>query len=109
MLGVQNESKKYVQVVDKVHKIKKFYWLAVVSGIASFSMVGFSFYLGLSNAPYSDVPIVIFSVTPFVFGIVLLSEYQKIFSRNPFFSKRWEERQIQKYIDKDRDNANKYM
>ena len=48
-------------------------------------------------------------VTLFFWGIGLFFHGAKVFGFNPLFSKSWEERQIQKYIDKDRDNAGKYL
>lgn len=41
-------------------------------------------------------------------GIGLVFHAAKTFNLNPFFGKKWEERQIQKYIEKDKREANKY-
>jgi len=41
-------------------------------------------------------------------GIGLFFHGAKVFSYNPFFGKNWEERQIQKYMDKDKSEAEKY-
>jgi hypothetical protein len=41
-------------------------------------------------------------------GIGMLFHGLKVFSYNPFFNKEWEERQIQKYLDEDRDESEKY-
>lgn len=41
-------------------------------------------------------------------GIGLFFHGVKVFSYNPFFGKDWEKRQIQKYMDKDRKDAEKY-
>ncbi|WP_232304833.1 2TM domain-containing protein [Maribacter thermophilus] len=41
-------------------------------------------------------------------GIGLFFHGMKVFSYNPIFSKEWEERQIQKYIEKDRQEAEKF-
>ena len=48
-------------------------------------------------------------LTLFFWGIDLFFHGIRVFGFNPLFSKSWEERQIQKYIEKDRDDANKYM
>ncbi|MGD1946707.1 MAG: 2TM domain-containing protein [Croceivirga sp.] len=48
-------------------------------------------------------------LTLFFWGIGLFFHGIRVFGFNPLFSKSWEERQIQKYIEKDRDDANKYM
>jgi len=44
----------------------------------------------------------------FFWGIGLAFHGIKAFSYNPFFGKNWEERQIQKYIEKDKQEADKY-
>ena len=46
--------------------------------------------------------------TPIFWGIGLAFHATKVFALNPFFSKDWEERQIQKYIDEDKKNAEKF-
>ncbi|MET1259830.1 MAG: 2TM domain-containing protein [Flavobacteriaceae bacterium] len=48
-------------------------------------------------------------ITPFFWGIGLFFHASKVFGFNLLFSKNWEERQIQKYIDKDREDAGKYL
>ncbi|WP_282162754.1 2TM domain-containing protein [Ulvibacterium marinum] len=44
----------------------------------------------------------------FFWGIGLAFHAMKVFSYNPFFSKEWEERQIQKYMEEDKREAEKY-
>ncbi len=46
--------------------------------------------------------------TPFFWGIGLAFHASKVFGYNPFFGKKWEERQIKKYIEKDEQEAAKY-
>lgn len=46
--------------------------------------------------------------TPFFWGIGLAFHAAKVFNYNPILGKNWEERQIQKYIDKDKRDAAKY-
>jgi len=46
--------------------------------------------------------------TPIFWGIGLFFHGMKVFSFNPFFGKDWEERQIQKYIEKDQRDFEKY-
>ena len=41
-------------------------------------------------------------------GIGLGFHAIKVFSYNPFFNKEWEERQIQKYLDEDKQESEKY-
>lgn len=42
-------------------------------------------------------------------GIGLFFHGLKVFSYNPFFNKEWEERQIQKYIEEDKRQSEKYQ
>ncbi len=46
--------------------------------------------------------------TLFFWGIGLAFHAIKVFNLNPFFGKDWEQRQIRKYIEKDKKEANKY-
>jgi hypothetical protein len=46
--------------------------------------------------------------TPFFWGIGLAFHAAKVFNFNPILGKNWEERQIQKYIEKDKRDAAKY-
>ncbi|NAS11600.1 hypothetical protein GTQ38_06280 [Flavobacteriaceae bacterium R33] len=47
--------------------------------------------------------------TAFFWGIGVAFHASKVFNLNPFLGKKWEERQIQKYIDKDKEEAEKYQ
>ncbi|RDY62018.1 hypothetical protein DX873_03150 [Flagellimonas nanhaiensis] len=47
-------------------------------------------------------------VTLFGWGLGLGFHAAKVFGFNPMFGRKWEERQIQKYIDKDKEEAKKY-
>ncbi|MGB5203200.1 2TM domain-containing protein [Eudoraea sp.] len=46
--------------------------------------------------------------TPIFWGIGVVFHAAHVFNYNPFFGKNWEERQIQKYIDKDQREAEKF-
>ncbi|UII79074.1 2TM domain-containing protein [Flagellimonas sp. CMM7] len=47
-------------------------------------------------------------VTVFAWGIGLAFHASKVFDFNPIFGKKWEERQIQKYIEEDKKEMDKY-
>ena len=47
--------------------------------------------------------------TPFLWGLGLGFHAIKTFNWNLLFSKSWEERQIKKYMDKDRDEADRFL
>ncbi len=44
----------------------------------------------------------------FFWGIGVFFHGLKVFSYNPFFGKDWEQKQIQKFMDKDKNEAEKY-
>ena len=44
----------------------------------------------------------------FFWGIGVFFHGLKVFSYNPFFGKDWEKKQIQKFMDKDKNDAEKY-
>jgi hypothetical protein len=46
--------------------------------------------------------------TPIFWGIGLAFHAAKVFDYNPIFGKKWEEKQIQKYIEKDKRDAAKF-
>lgn len=47
-------------------------------------------------------------VTPFFWGLGLAFHALKVFSANPIFGKEWEERQIRKFMEEDKREAEKY-
>lgn len=48
-------------------------------------------------------------LTLFFWGIGVAFHGAKVFGYSPLFSKSWEERQIKKYMDKDRDDSQKFI
>jgi len=92
----------------RVKELKKFYWLLITSIFASVFMLFMAQLISMGDEQYSEVPITIFLAMPFVFGVVLIIEYLKVFDRGPFLAKNWEERQIQKYIEREKTEAQKY-
>lgn len=48
-------------------------------------------------------------LTPFFWGIGLLFHAAKVFNINPFLGKDWEKRQIEKYMEKDREQTDRYI
>jgi len=47
--------------------------------------------------------------TLFFWGVGVAFHAMNVFKVNPLFSKSWEDRQIKKYMDRDRDNSKKYF
>ena len=48
-------------------------------------------------------------VTAFFWGIGVFFHWLNVFGKFSLFGKSWEERQIKKYMDKDRDNSQKFL
>jgi len=68
--------------------------------VVSLMYNGSSFWDALANAGSLS--------TWFFWGIGLAFHAIKVFSYNPFFNKDWEERQIQKYLEEERKESEKY-
>lgn len=47
-------------------------------------------------------------VTALSWGVGLLAHWLSVFSRNVFFSKNWEERKIQEYMEQQKSRSNKW-
>jgi len=100
------DQEKYVKAKEQVETIKGFYiHLAIYLIINIFILVN----LYLRTVGNEEV-FWKFSnfFTLFFWGIGLLFHAAKTFNLNPFLGKKWEEEQIQKYIKKDEQEANKY-
>lgn len=46
--------------------------------------------------------------TPIIWGFFLAIHAITVFGKNPFLGKSWEERQIRKYLEEERDESEKY-
>ncbi|MEL1243183.1 2TM domain-containing protein [Flavobacterium sp. DGU11] len=47
-------------------------------------------------------------ITALSWGVGLLAHWLSVFSRNVFFSKNWEERKIQEYMEQQKSRSNKW-
>ncbi len=93
---------KYLRVKDKMKRIKNFKWFLVMGFVASVFMIGFSAFLYSNEAQYSFVPITIFLATTLGLWIIIGFENITVFKSNFFLGKSWEERQIEKYMNKNK-------
>lgn len=101
---------KTIRAKKRVEELKGFYIHATVyvlvnimiSTVITVSIMyeGDNFWNAISN--FGTISTWLF------WGIGLFFHGLKVFSYNPFFNKDWEDRQIQKYIDEDKRNAEKY-
>lgn len=87
--------KKLIRAQERVAAIKKFYsglisYVLVIGGLA-----GLNYYIDEWSYPW-------FLWAAFGWGIGIVINALKLFGRNPFFNKNWEERKIKELIDKDK-------
>ncbi|NAY90556.1 hypothetical protein GTQ34_01380 [Muricauda sp. JGD-17] len=100
MMGV--EQNKLERAKKRVDEIKGFYvHLSIYIVINAFVLVN----IYLNTDRFWQWP---HFVTLFGWGIGLALHASKTFGFNPLFGKKWEERQIQKYIDEDKKKMDKF-
>ncbi|WP_240531642.1 2TM domain-containing protein [Maribacter sp. 4G9] len=106
---MERDQNKLERAKERLKELKDFYWhLAFYIGVNSF--ISISTIIGRmdNGADFLDVlDFGTFAVWIF-WGIGLFFHGMKVFSYNPIFSKEWEARQIQKYMEKDRKEAEKF-
>jgi hypothetical protein len=97
---------KYARAKKRVDEIKGFYIHAsIYTVINSFILVNIFIQSGYNGQGFWQIE---HFFTLFFWGIGLSFHALKVFRLNPFFNKDWEKRQIQKYIEKDREDAEKF-
>ncbi|NDV43878.1 2TM domain-containing protein [Flagellimonas sediminis] len=97
------ENDKYTRAKKRVEELKGFYvHLSIYVVINTFVLV--NIYVQTDN--FWQWP---HFLTLFGWGLGLAFHAAKVFGANPLLGKDWEERQIQKYIDKDKEDINKYL
>ncbi|PIB28332.1 hypothetical protein BFP77_10175 [Maribacter sp. 4U21] len=106
---MKTDREKLNRAKKRLEELKGFYWhLAVYLGVNSFITI--STIIGRMSNGASFLEVLDFGTFAvwFFWGIGLFFHGMKVFSYNPIFSKSWEERQIQKYIEKDKQQAEKF-
>ena len=106
---MEEESIKLKRAKKRLHELKGFYGhLAAYIGVNSFITI--SAIIGRMNSGASFLEVLDFGTFAvwFFWGIGLFFHGIKVFSLNPIFSKSWEERQIKKYIEKDKQEVEKF-
>lgn len=106
---METDRTKLNRAKKRLEELKGFYWhLAAYIGVNSFITI--STIIGRMSNGASFLEVLDFGTFAvwFFWGIGLFFHGMKVFSHNPIFSKAWEERQIQKYIEKDKQQAEKF-
>lgn len=102
----ENSQDKLIRAKKRVDQLKGFYiHLAVYIVVNAFLLV--NIYIRTANEEGSFWQVGHF-LTLFFWGMGLLFHASQTFNFNPFFGKKWEEKQIQKYIEKDKRESEKY-
>ncbi|MBQ4914772.1 2TM domain-containing protein [Maribacter sp. MMG018] len=106
---MERKDVKLERAKKRLKELKGFYWHLTVYILVN-TFITISTIVGRMNngAEITDVLDFGSFAIWFFWGIGLFFHGMKVFSYNPIFSKEWEERQIQKYIEKDRQEAEKY-
>jgi hypothetical protein len=107
MTSKKEHTNKYIRVKERVQKIKGFYghllvYLIINTSITVYKVV--KCILGIEE--FWDFGI--FAVWIF-WGLALAIHAIKVFDKNLLFGNEWEKRQIQKYMDDERRDTEKYI
>ncbi len=104
------KNNKHFRAKKKVAELKGFYIHLTVFILVNIFIITASVLGRMANEEsFTEAFFNFGTFSTFIFwGLGLLFHGSKVFSYNPFFNKDWEERQIQKYMDEDRQEADKY-
>lgn len=107
-------SSSYERAQKRVKDIKGFYGhLAVYVLVVSIVLLTRGRFMSIQNTIFQDSDYLnwidwnVFG-TPIIWGLFLLAHASRVFGKNPFLGRNWEERQIQKYIEADKELPEKY-
>ncbi|CAM4228222.1 2TM domain-containing protein [Zobellia nedashkovskayae] len=101
---------KQVRAKKRIEQLKGFYIHLVVFVLVNIMIITGAVIGNMNNGEsFVDSFFNFNTFSTFIFwGIGVIFHGFKVFSYNPFFSKAWEERQIQKYMDADKNEMKKY-
>ncbi|WP_209403274.1 2TM domain-containing protein [Pseudozobellia sp. WGM2] len=105
-----NKRDKKLRARKKVNELKGFYTHLTVYVLVNLFIITVSVVIRMNQGESFAESIFNFGslMTPFFWGLGLAFHAVKVFSFNPLFSKEWEERQIRKFMDEDREDVKKY-
>lgn len=86
---------KLLRAKERVADLKKFYSSLLSYAVVISVLAGINYYFDEWHYPW-------FLWAAFGWGIGLIFQAFKLFGRNPFLSKNWEERKIKEFMDKER-------
>jgi len=96
----------------KVKAIKGFYWRLMIYLIVNVAIIVSNlnndfFQIGNKGSDYGIFNLKTYTIA-LIWGIAVLVDAFKVFGPNIFFSKNWEQKKIQKYMDREVQNTNKW-
>ncbi|PTS88391.1 hypothetical protein DBR27_23620 [Flavobacterium sp. HMWF030] len=96
----------------KVSEIKRFYWRLTIYLIVNVAIIVSNlnndfFQIGNKGAGYGIFDLKTYTIA-IIWGIVVVVDALRIFAPSIFFSKNWEQKKIQKYMDREVQNTNKW-
>lgn len=105
-----SERKKRKRAQQRIKEIKAFYIHLTVYVLVNLFIITATVWGGVHDFQSFLDRLFDFSiwVTPFFWGIGLAGHASKVFGYNLIFNKDWEERQIQKYMEEDKRESEKY-
>jgi len=99
------KEESYIRAKKKLDKIVGFYWhLGVYVVVNLFLIILIASNLDEGESFWSFGPF----ATPFFWGIGLLFHFLGVFGSGLLFGKNWEERKIKEFMDKDKEEVQKY-
>ena len=103
-----NQNDKIIRAKKRVEELKGFYVHLTVFVLVNILISGVIIYGRMSHGESFGEALFSFGTftTAIFWGIGLAFHALKVF--NPIFGKGWEERQIQKYIEKDKEEAERF-
>ncbi|HET8737786.1 MAG TPA: 2TM domain-containing protein [Pricia sp.] len=105
-----NRTDKRIRAKKKVEELKGFYIHLLIYVLVNLIIIVASVTARLNNGEGFVEALFNFGtfVTAIFWGIGLAFHASKTFGYNPFFGKDWEDRQIKKYMEEDRRDAEKF-
>lgn len=105
-----NKRDKKLRARKKVNELKGFYTHLTVYVLVNIFIMSVNIVIRMNQGESFVDSFFNFGnfITPFFWGLGLAFHAAKVFSFNPIFNKEWEERQIQKFMDEDREEVEKY-
>lgn len=109
-LKEMNRTDKMVRAKKQVEELKGFYIHLLVYVLVNIFITAVTIISKVNDGESLGEALFSFGsfTTAFFWGIGLAFHAAKVYNFSPFFSKNWEENQIQKYIEKDKREAEKY-